>query len=355
MDFESNKDICLKCKRVVGDDESGVQCDNQKCERWYHVDCVGVDDDIVSREWHRSDDCEKAHALTKASGKCSKIFLEEDKTLNCLECLRRAHITCVEKDWYCSDCAEDDADVALSCEKCEGAIENEKDGYVCTQCDNWYHTTCMTGSSHCDVCQKTKADVALETARAELIKERQRITVLRDLLNKSVDKGKSQHVQLTALKLEIETLKEAKKASPNRENPDQDLWNDFKEFMSLDGKPEGDGKEKKKNKSIYDDEKKVRGRKFVVNTHQTESRPIRNCFKCNGLNHLMRNCPNFIAMNANDRFNFVIENKICMRCFSKRKHDFTSCERKCSIAGCDGKHHEMLHWVEPDSQKTEDA
>ncbi|XP_054746627.1 uncharacterized protein LOC129251289 [Anastrepha obliqua] len=97
------------------------------------------------------------------------------------------------------------------------------------------------------------------------------------------------------------------------------------------------------------DEVKVNNNQFkkrvlvhgVVHTNSaTSSQPYR--LQCSG-DHRLEKCKQFCDLSTNDRWCFVRDNKLCIRCF--RKHFLKNCPLHCGcgIDGCTKPHHVLLH------------
>ncbi|XP_053956131.1 uncharacterized protein LOC128861773 [Anastrepha ludens] len=97
------------------------------------------------------------------------------------------------------------------------------------------------------------------------------------------------------------------------------------------------------------DEVKVNNNQFkkrvlvhgVVHTNSaTSSQPY--CLQCSG-DHRLEKCKQFCDLSTNDRWCFVRDNKLCIRCF--RKHFLKNCplHSRCGIDGCTKPHHVLLH------------
>lgn len=90
-----------------------------------------------------------------------------------------------------------------------------------------------------------------------------------------------------------------------------------------------------------------------VNTHSkstnsgknnsSENSYTKNCNACNGKTHDIYECPKFLAMSLNDRWETVKSKQICRICLG-RNH-VLRCESKslCGESGCTVKHHKLLH------------
>ena len=78
-----------------------------------------------------------------------------------------------------------------------------------------------------------------------------------------------------------------------------------------------------------------------VKTFQTKiSNP--DCKLCPNQQHTIRNCPKFLRMKVEDRFNFVKKRNLCLNCFSS-SHDGKNCSSKYSCFTCHKRHNTLLH------------
>ena len=66
------------------------------------------------------------------------------------------------------------------------------------------------------------------------------------------------------------------------------------------------------------------------------------CKLCPNQQHTIRNCPKFLRMNVEDRFNFVKKRNLCSNCFSS-SHDLKSCSSRYSCFTCHKRHNTLLH------------
>ena len=61
-------------------------------------------------------------------------------------------------------------------------------------------------------------------------------------------------------------------------------------------------------------------------------------------NHLLKNCFVFRNKSLNDKYEFMTQKRLCFNCF-KQGHVAKFCrqDKACTVEGCQGKHHELLH------------
>ncbi|XP_053968725.1 uncharacterized protein LOC128870147 [Anastrepha ludens] len=80
----------------------------------------------------------------------------------------------------------------------------------------------------------------------------------------------------------------------------------------------------------------------VVAKNNEQSEKSINCLKC-GASHTLSDCYEFRALSQSDRWKFVRENKLCLRCF--KSHFIRRCNSKrcCSVDDCRMAHHPLLH------------
>lgn len=82
--MENEKEFnCKKCNAV--DNDQMVQCD--KCDQWYHYDCVGVNSGIADVSWN-CDGCNLQHVRTE-SGNESPILESNPSIANSMGPLRQ--------------------------------------------------------------------------------------------------------------------------------------------------------------------------------------------------------------------------------------------------------------------------
>ncbi|XP_062123033.1 uncharacterized protein LOC133836514 [Drosophila sulfurigaster albostrigata] len=73
---------------------------------------------------------------------------------------------------------------------------------------------------------------------------------------------------------------------------------------------------------------------------------IQSCKLCSRENHPIRLCPRFLQMGINDRVNYIKQQKLCLNCFV-RGHILAECTSAHSCFTCKGRHHTLLHRVNP--------
>ncbi|XP_054745916.1 uncharacterized protein LOC129250308 [Anastrepha obliqua] len=80
----------------------------------------------------------------------------------------------------------------------------------------------------------------------------------------------------------------------------------------------------------------------VVAKNNEQSEKSMNCLKC-GASHTLSDCYEFRALSQSDRWKFVRENKLCLRCF--KSHFIRRCNSKrcCGVDDCRMAHHPLLH------------
>ncbi|XP_049875571.1 uncharacterized protein LOC126373455 [Pectinophora gossypiella] len=68
------------------------------------------------------------------------------------------------------------------------------------------------------------------------------------------------------------------------------------------------------------------------------------CLYCSVSGHNIKCCPEFVALNICDRIAWVRENKLCVKCLRKGKHNYKFCKTKpCGINGCKQFHNKIIH------------
>ncbi|XP_060665447.1 uncharacterized protein LOC132797712 [Drosophila nasuta] len=70
------------------------------------------------------------------------------------------------------------------------------------------------------------------------------------------------------------------------------------------------------------------------------------CNFCSRENHPIRLCPRFLQMGVNERVNHIKRQKLCLNCFA-RGHVLADCTSAHSCFTCKGRHHTLLHRVNP--------
>lgn len=69
--------------------------------------------------------------------------------------------------------------------------------------------------------------------------------------------------------------------------------------------------------------------------------------------HLLSDCRKFLDMPRRERWDFIIENKICGACFGAHHYRFCRSRERCEIDGCKSRHNKLLHNYKPTEQKVE--
>ncbi|KFD58889.1 hypothetical protein M513_00052 [Trichuris suis] len=72
--------------------------------------------------------------------------------------------------------------------------------------------------------------------------------------------------------------------------------------------------------------------------------PLRQCIACDADFHGITSCPTFLGMDMTERLAVIRDGRLCIRCL-KPGHLKQNCRstRKCSVNGCRGCHHPLLH------------
>ncbi|XP_059225672.1 uncharacterized protein LOC131997855 [Stomoxys calcitrans] len=74
------------------------------------------------------------------------------------------------------------------------------------------------------------------------------------------------------------------------------------------------------------------------------------CSKCKQ-SHRLAECPEFLLLTINERWNYIRENNLCLRCF--KKHSLRRCywKRQCGVDDCTKPHNPLLHKNESSENK----
>ncbi|XP_075159708.1 uncharacterized protein LOC142232883 [Haematobia irritans] len=87
-----------------------------------------------------------------------------------------------------------------------------------------------------------------------------------------------------------------------------------------------------------------------VHAFNTESQSNFPCKMCQ-MSHPLKNCQQFLNMNAQARSNFVRDNKICLNCLSYT-HVRNECKSKFLCTTCNKNHHTLLHFSNTNSKSS---
>ncbi|XP_075157960.1 uncharacterized protein LOC142231228 [Haematobia irritans] len=87
-----------------------------------------------------------------------------------------------------------------------------------------------------------------------------------------------------------------------------------------------------------------------VHAFNTESQSNFPCKMCQ-MSHPLKNCQQFLNMNAQARSNFVRDNKICLNCLSYT-HVRNECKSKFLCTTCNKNHHTLLHFSNSNSKSS---
>lgn len=79
----------------------------------------------------------------------------------------------------------------------------------------------------------------------------------------------------------------------------------------------------------------------VVDDRKSNDQSI-SCVKCNN-SHRLFECPEFIALSIDDRWNFISNNKLCLRCLKRHHYKRCNSKRQCGIDSCQMPHNSLLH------------
>lgn len=78
------------------------------------------------------------------------------------------------------------------------------------------------------------------------------------------------------------------------------------------------------------------------------------CKACSSPAHTIANCPQFIQMNRNEKWQIVHANILCRQCLNNHGRRRCRINRQCGIEGCERMHHPLLH-AKPQSPPTENT
>ncbi|XP_070068113.1 uncharacterized protein [Drosophila takahashii] len=81
-----------------------------------------------------------------------------------------------------------------------------------------------------------------------------------------------------------------------------------------------------------------------INSYETRVTPRqpRGCDLCNGENHPIRTCAQFLRMTVDQRIAYIKRKQLCLNCFA-RTHQLRDCESAHNCFTCRGRHHTLLH------------
>lgn len=85
-------------------------------------------------------------------------------------------------------------------------------------------------------------------------------------------------------------------------------------------------------------------RVFVHESDAVDDDRLILCIICNNT-HQLQNCPSFISMNRKDRWNFVKEKRLCIRCFKNHMVRRCNSRKQCGVDGCTMAHNPLLHSI----------
>ena len=94
------------------------------------------------------------------------------------------------------------------------------------------------------------------------------------------------------------------------------------------------------SKLVYQKSKRVSS--FLTNSIEVATGNL-TCYLCSR-DHLLKNCFAFRKKSLKDKYEFIKQKRLCFNCF-KQGHiaKFCSQDKACTVEGCRGKHHELIH------------
>ena len=94
------------------------------------------------------------------------------------------------------------------------------------------------------------------------------------------------------------------------------------------------------SKFVYQKSKRVSS--FLTNSIEVATGNL-TCYLCSK-DHLLKNCFAFRKKSLKDKYEFIKQKRLCFNCF-KQGHiaRFCSRDKACTVEGCRGKHHELIH------------
>lgn len=77
----------------------------------------------------------------------------------------------------------------------------------------------------------------------------------------------------------------------------------------------------------------------------TKQKSFSLCQYCHEGKHEVSDCKKFQTLFVNDRWQWVIDHKVCRKCLKKGSHQYKSCKKGCLVEGClaNRRHHTLLH------------
>ncbi|XP_070854616.1 uncharacterized protein [Drosophila suzukii] len=87
------------------------------------------------------------------------------------------------------------------------------------------------------------------------------------------------------------------------------------------------------------------GRSERLNYHSASEEPLRvrgKCVICDAGDHKIQTCPNFSAMNTAERWDVSRTHHLCLNCLNKHRSQCLS-RKTCNINNCRERHHPLLH------------
>ena len=127
------------------------------------------------------------------------------------------------------------------------------------------------------------------------------------------------------------------KASKIESTGEEPTINDLIQFV----KEEAEVVKSAYSKLVYQKSKRVS--LFLTSSIEVVTKGNLTCYLCSK-DHLLKNCFAFCNKSLNDKYEFMKQKQLCFNCF-KQGHVAKFClqDKACTVEGCQGKHHELLH------------
>ena len=199
-----------------------------------------------------------------------------------------------------------------------------------------YHFNSMLAAKHVVRGQSSELRELIDTFTAHISALKQHKLEL----SSNKDFSNAIIVHIVTQKLDDGTITEWRKSI----SEDIATWDELRDFLeklqrSLDDRQLGT---KSVNNSTAT--KQFRAKAYVASSVK--------CSVCQD-SHFTSLCPKFLAMNVNDRFQYMKSNKLCGNCLSS-KHAVAQCGSKHTCKKCNKTHHTLLHFEKQSNTQTND-
>ena len=126
MEEEDEEYICPQCEKP-DDGTPMIQCD--KCDQWYHWQCVGILTEPKADSNWMCTRCKKKKQSLSLPGPPKPVVSAKTLSTSPIVALHKYEATTHSNQWQCPTCKK--------------SVDNVQPSICCDDCDNWYHWSCV--------------------------------------------------------------------------------------------------------------------------------------------------------------------------------------------------------------------